>query len=149
MPNVPYPKRLFEYLTEIAGQWNTYFDEPNDVTISELVRLFDKLVTEDLIRVFGDEAEEWMIPQFRRGASKAQPKIGIINEINRIHFHIRNDQDKRLFVYPQYPDGQYRGAMKWPDLIVKPIELLTEAERESNFVIFWKDGANQVQTSTL
>lgn len=149
MPNVPYPRYLFEYLTEIAEHWTQNFGQRNNVTVSELVDLFDRLVSQDLINAYGNKATEWMIPQFHRGALKAQPKIGIINEKNRTHFHVPNDQVKRLFVYPQFPDGEYRGVMRWPDLIIKPIQLLTPAEREMEFVIFWKDRENQVRTSTL
>lgn len=134
---------MFEYLSNIANQWEVHFGEnPDRVTIKELLRKFEEIVCNDLRQDFPNNAEE-MIAKFKRGALEAQPKIMTINEKNRIHFNITNPNDKKLFYYPDSPNGNYLG--KWKNTFIKPLRRMSE---NNEYVIYWKNiQTNEIETT--
>lgn len=128
----PYSKSMYEYLKEISEK--TEFFDKNNVTVDMLLSKFLQVVSDDLkINGFGDSE----INQFKAGAWEAQPKIMTINELNRNSFGgIKNKYDKALFFYPDYPNGDYRGKLKWRDLRILPISHITNFK---DVVVFWKN----------
>lgn len=134
---------MYEYLEIIKNDWDNIFqNNPENVTVSELLQKFEELVVNDL-RIDDPLNADEKIAKFRRGALEAQPKIMTINEKNRIHFGINNPNDKQLFYYPDSPNGNYAG--KWRNTRIKPLSRLTE---ENEYIIFWKNSeTNEVETS--
>jgi hypothetical protein len=107
-----------------------------------LLQKFQEIVISDLRIDFPDKYEE-MIAKFKRGALEAQPKIMTINERNRIHFNIFNPNDKKLFYYPDAPNGNYHG--RWKETRIKPLRLMDE---NNQYIIFWKNNqTNDIETT--
>jgi hypothetical protein len=133
---------MFEYLSDIANNWeNRFVEDPENVRVSQLLQEFERVVIADLREDFPENCEE-KIAKFKRGALEAQPKIMTINERNRIHFNITNPNVKKLFYYPDAPNGNYAG--RWKDERIKPLRLMNE---EDQYLIYWKDSVtNDIQT---
>ena len=134
---------MFQYLSSIADNWENHFKEdPENVTVGELLNIFEKIVSKDLLDDNPSNANE-KIAKFKRGALEAQPKIMTINEKNRIHFNITNPKDKQLFYYPDSPNGDYNG--KWKNTRIKPLKRMNERIK---YVIFWKNNqTNDIETT--
>lgn len=134
---------MFEYLKKIADNWSDYFKEnPENVSVSNLLNKFEEIVSRDLFSDNPSNAAE-KIAKFKRGALEAQPKIMTINEKNRIHFNITNENDKQLFYYPDSPNGDYNG--KWKNARIKPLVRMNE---NIQYVVFWKNNqTNDIETS--
>ena len=78
---------MYEYLSNISENWEVYFQNPENVTVSQLIEKFSHLVETDLEEDYPENYQD-MIDKFERGALEAQPKIMTINEKNRIHFNL-------------------------------------------------------------
>jgi hypothetical protein len=133
---------MYEYLSNIAANWETKFlGNTENVTISQLLSVFEEDVRNDLEEDFPNNYNE-KLAKFKRGAYEAQPKIMTINEKNRVSFNINNPNDKRLFYYPDSPDGNNLG--RWKDRRIKPIRLMNE---DIQYLIYWKDNqTNDIRT---
>lgn len=134
---------MFQYLSSIADNWENHFKEdPENVTVDKLLKIFEEIVTNDLLDDNPSNAIE-KIAKFKRGALEAQPKIMTINEKNRIHFNITNSKDKQLFYYPDSPNGDYNG--KWKNTRIKPLKRMNESIK---YAIFWKNNqTNDIEIS--
>ena len=131
-PKNNYNKSMFEYLKEISISWP--FGNPEKVLVSELLDKFLEIVSKDLLL---NGATEYEIEKFKNGALNAQPKIMTINEKTRNGYGgIKNPEEKALFYYPDYPDGNWKGSCKWKSLRIKPLNRLSE---NNNYSIFWMD----------
>lgn len=137
MPRGPrnnYRHSMFEYLENIANDWEDIFiDNPENVTVNELLLEFDSRVCNHLQIDFPNDFNE-MAVKFRNGALKEQPKIMTINEKNRVHFRVTNPYDKHLFYYPDEADGNISG--RWINRRIKPIRLMNE---NTQYLIYWRD----------
>jgi len=135
---------MYQYLSNIADNWENenYFPEnPENVTVSQLLSVFERDVQAHMEIDFPNNYNE-KLAKFRRGAYEAQPKIVTINEKNRVSFNISNPNDKRLFYYPDSPDGNNLG--RWKDRRIKPIRLMNE---DNQYLIYWKDNqTNDIRT---
>lgn len=145
MPRGPrnnYRYSMFQYLSDIANRWENLFHESSEnVTVTQLLIKFEELVSESLQDDFPDNCNE-KIAKFKRGAHEVQPKIMTINEKNRVSFGINNQNDKRLFYYPDSHDGNNLGS--WKDRRIKPIRLMNE---DIQYLIYWKDNqTNDIRT---
>jgi hypothetical protein len=142
-PRNNYRHSMYEYLVEIKNNWENIFpNNPDNVTVRQLLLKFEELVSRDLIEDDPLNAPD-KIAKFKRGALEAQPKIMTINEKLRIHFGRMNSIEKQLFYYPDAPNGNYQG--RWKDTRIKPLNRLDE---ENEYMIFWKnDESNEIETS--
>lgn len=135
---------MYQYLSNIADNWENenYFPEnPENVTVSQLLLVFERDVQAHMEIDFPNNYYE-KLAKFRRGAYEAQPKIVTINEKNRVSFNISNPNDKRLFYYPDSPDGN--NLVRWKDRRIKPIRLMNE---DNQYLIYWKDNqTNDIRT---
>jgi hypothetical protein len=127
----------------ISDLWESHFENPENVTVYQLISKFEQIVCADIVSDFPDDYEE-RIARFRRGALEAQPKIMTINERNRIHFNITNPEDKKLFYYPDAPNGNFQG--RWRNTRIKPLRLMNENEQ---YVIYWRNNHNNDIETTL
>jgi hypothetical protein len=116
------PNSMFNYLQEIAIDWDTIFGK-TDVTVDELLAEFEKKMTSIFYEEYQMEAPS-RIEKFKRGAHEAQPKIYTVNEKNRVHFNIVNQYEKQLFYYPEFLDGNYKGSKPWRRLLIRPLNKL-------------------------
>ena len=135
---------MFEYLSNIANNWENYFDENvENVTVRDLLLKFEEDVCNHIRIDFPDNFEE-KIAKFKRGALEAQPKIMTINERNRIYFGINNPNEKTLFYYPDSPISSGINIGRWKDTRIKPLRLMNE---NNQYLIFWKDNTtNEINT---
>ncbi|WP_273212243.1 PD-(D/E)XK nuclease family protein [Runella zeae] len=133
-PKNKYAKSMYEYLSTIAQRWESYFTAPDDVKVKDLLEVFERIVKEDIEAVHPVFEVKAMLDKFRRGALEAQPKIMTINEKNRIHFNIADTTAKRLFYYPDYPNGDYNE--KWREVRIKPLKNMTESK---DYLVIWKE----------
>lgn len=115
-PKTNYPQPMKDYLEQIAVNWD--FPDPQNVTVRQLLVKFDEIVSKDLILNYQENALP-LIERFRRGAFEAQPKIYTINEKNRLNFGNIGAGEKRLFYYPDFPDGNY--TSRWKDTRITSI----------------------------
>lgn len=140
-PRNPYRRKMFEYLTSIANEWENIFDESDKVTVEQLLSIFEEHVIADLRDDYPTIYQDY-IESFKRGALLAQPKVATINERNRVHFGINNSNDKRLFYYPDSPNGSYDG--QWKNQRIKPIRLMDE---NNDYLIYWREAnSNDIKT---
>ena len=142
-PRNQYKYSMFEYLSQIANDWNNLFPiNPNNVTVNDLLNKFEHIVEQDIQQDYPLDAN-LKIKKFKGQTSEAQLKIMTINEKNRIHFSIFNSNAKRLFYYPDYPNGDYN--IKWKQVLIKPLHLKNEL---NEYLVFWKNkDTNEVVTS--
>jgi len=141
-PKNKYPQTMHQYLSQIAVEWETHFENPETVLVTQLLDKFEEIVSNSLEVSYPNSFEE-MIKKFKKGALEAQPKIMTINEKNRIHFGITSPNEKCLFYYPDFPNGDYTG--KWKNTRIKPLNRMTE---NSEYIIFWKNElTNELETS--
>lgn len=129
-----YAKSMYEYLSSIAQGWESYFTAPDDVKVKDLLNVFEGVVKKDIEAVHPVSEANAMMDKFKRGALEAQPKIMTINEKNRIHFNITDATAKRLFYYPDYPNGDY--YKKWKEVRIKPLKNMTESK---DYLVIWKE----------
>jgi hypothetical protein len=144
MPRGPrnhYRHSMFQYLSNIANDWENIFPEPENVIVNDLLIRFENSVNHHLEIDFPNDYED-KIAKFRRGALEAQPKIMTINEKNRVHFNITNPEDMKLFYYPDSPNGNY--PSRWKNTRIKPLRLMNE---NNQYLIYWKNNlTNDIET---
>ena len=142
--NVPYRHSMFEYLSDIAMNWE--FDDAENVTVENLINKFEDIVTSHL-RIDYPNDHVQFTEKFRNGALEIQPKIFTINERNRVNFNITNENfnNRNLFYYPDFPDGNYKMIMRWKEMRIKPLSLFAN---EGQFHVFYKNNiSNQIEFS--
>jgi hypothetical protein len=133
---------MYEYLSNISENWEVYFQNPENVTVSQLIEKFSHLVETDLEEDYPENYQD-MIDKFERGALEAQPKIMTINEKNRIHFNVLSPDEKRIFYYPDSPYGNY--INRWKDMRIKPLRLMNE---DNQYYTYWKNNiTNEIEIS--
>lgn len=142
--NVPYRHSMFEYLSEIAMNWDIHFPgDPENVSVDNLINEFDRVVTSHLEIDYPNDHVQFT-EKFRNGAREIQPKIFTINERNRVYNNItsENFNNRNLFYYPDFPDGYYN--IRWKEMRIKPLSLFAN---EGQFQVYYRNKlSNQIET---
>jgi hypothetical protein len=120
-PKNKLPNTLFYYLNHISTNWENLFHDIYDVYVKDLLGVFEKQVSNVIENLNDEEEAKRMIIKFKKGALEAQPKIFTINEKNRIHFNVLNVDEKHLFYYPDFLDGEYSST--WKNTKILPLRL--------------------------
>ena len=144
--NVPYRHSMFEYLSEIAMNWERDFGGSEYVSVDNLLNKFENVVTSHLSIDYPNDYVQFT-EKFKNGAHETQPRIFTINERNRIHNNItsENFNNKNLFYYPDYPDGNYGNYnVRWKEIRIKPLRLFAN---EGQFHVYYRNSiTNQTET---
>jgi regulator of replication initiation timing len=122
VPERKYPRRMSEYFTEIAENWN--FPKTDDVTFYDLITKFIEIVYHEIIQTHGKNHADLFNESI---GIKDRNLIGI-----QIRRHTKNDsikgfradRAKKIFYYPEFSEVQNNDDLK--DRKIAPLRNILE-----------------------
>lgn len=128
VPERKYPRRMSEYLTEIAENWD--FPKTDDVTLYDLITKFIEIVYQEIIQTHGKNHADLFNESI---GIKDRNLIGI-----QIRRHTKNDsikvlradRAKKIFYYPEFSGVQNNDDLK--DRKIAPLHNFLENDSLNN-----------------